>query len=197
MQNQVKVRNIDTHITSQGGHIVCEGKLQLIKSKEVENSNVYVNNIGHTSYIVSETELIHSEDKVLYKGEVLTASINRGYYLSTYEYTSVDVRTDSCKKILALPENFSPKHLQAIVDDKLENNDNVLVECYPKVMQFNQSMTDFNLIKLNKQSHIKLFPVKKKDDLADRLFKLANDFAVAKEGDIAVQLHTIRNSYLK
>ena len=30
--------------------------------------------------------------------------------------------------------------------------------------------------------------------LKERLFKLANDFAVAKQGDIAVKLHAIHNS---
>ena len=31
--------------------------------------------------------------------------------------------------------------------------------------------------------------------LSDRLFTLANDFAIAKEGDIAVRLHSIYNNY--
>lgn len=31
-------------------------------------------------------------------------------------------------KILALPEHFSPRHLQAIVDGKLKDGDKVLLE---------------------------------------------------------------------
>lgn len=36
---------------------------------------------------------------------------------------------ESCKKILTLPEHFSPKHLRAIVDGKLKDGDKVLIEC--------------------------------------------------------------------
>lgn len=35
----------------------------------------------------------------------------------------------SCYKILTLPEHFSPKYLQDIVDGKMKNADKVLIEC--------------------------------------------------------------------
>lgn len=41
-----------------------------------------------------------------------------------------DVVHKDTKKVLALPEHFSPKHLQAIVDGKMKDGQKVLVECF-------------------------------------------------------------------
>ncbi len=206
MKNQVKVTKTDTHITPQGAHIVCEGMLLLIKSKSSEDimrSNVYINSIGYTAIIVSNTEDINDEDVVLHKGELLIVKKNNGHYLSTYQCAKIEIRANLCNKVLVFPNNFSQKHLQAIIDGKIEDGDNVLIECESVEVNY---VTDTwsssghyigKQIKLDNKSHIKLFAAKKRDDLADRLFKLANDFAVAKEGDIAVMLHTIHNNYLK
>ncbi len=205
MKNQVKVKETEVFQDTQGRHTVCEGKLILIKSKDVNKSNVYVNSIGYTSYIVSETEKILDEDTVLYKGEIITISKNRGHYLSSYDYTNIDVRADLCQKILVFPDNFSPKQLQAIVDEKILDEMKVLVECSVKWREEWDGnnhdgepviISDYT-IKLNQQNHISIFPIVNNNDLSDRLFQLANDFAIAKEGDIAVMLHSIRNNYAR
>ena len=41
-------------------------------------------------------------------------------------------------KVLALPEHFSPKHLQDIVDGELKDNDKVLIECWNHEMMTNE-----------------------------------------------------------
>lgn len=63
-------------------------------------------------------------------------------------------------KILALPEHFSSKHLQSIIDGKLKENDEVYVECeynklYPMVQNYNIQ------IKLNKESNVTLHKINK------------------------------------
>ena len=58
MKNHAKVSKTEAYTDPQGEHIVCRGKLVLIKSKYVPDGNVYVNSIGYKSIIISETEPI-------------------------------------------------------------------------------------------------------------------------------------------
>lgn len=53
-------------------------------------------------------------DKVVHKDSILTVSKNRGLYLTVEELSHIDVRTDTCKKIVAttdkglgLPDNYT------------------------------------------------------------------------------------------
>ncbi len=218
MKNQVKVKETSVHTSSYGNYVVCEGVLRLIKSN-VEDSVFYKDGIGLMKnngcdmfgtgeylkpVIISKTEEIKDEDSILHKEEILTVSKNRGHYLSIYEFTHIDVRADLCNKILVKSDNFSPKQLQAILDGKLKDGMNVLVECEGCEVDYVTSVWSpkgsyiGKQIKLDSNNHIKLFGMPNKEEsLSDRLFKLANDFAVAKEGDIAVQLHLIRNRYAR
>jgi hypothetical protein len=124
-----KVNNTVSHKTSQGDVLVTKGKLVFIASKELPMCEL-LNMPGYgwiKPIIISETEKIEVGDKYLYdelgKFQILTC---------TGQYKSDDtglVFSNNAKKILALPEHFSPKHLQAIVDGKLKDGDEVYVEC--------------------------------------------------------------------
>jgi hypothetical protein len=64
-------------------------------------------------------------------------------------------------KILVLPEQFSSKHLQAIVDGKMKENDKVLVEYQAmvdvgKLYEDKPNEADFYRIKLNSEGHVTL-----------------------------------------
>src|SRR3972149_2891570 len=61
--------------------------------------------------------------------------------------------TNEYSKILALPEHFSPKHLQAIVDGKM------LVECDK---MWNEIDGEYKVIKLNQSNHITLHKIEEK-----------------------------------
>ncbi len=219
MKNQVKVQEITDFLDHQKKRAVavCEGKLIFVTHFDLGEPDyvTYLKIPNWKPVIVSETEKIQDEDKVLYmqhddkisvrglsNGTILTVSKNRGLYLSTYEFTNIDIRADYCKKILAFPDNFSPKQLQAINDKKLRSGMNVLVECSVKLREEWRgsdrdgepfTVEDYS-IKLNPKKHIKLFPLVKDSSLSDKLFQLANEFAIAKQGDIAVKLHAIHNT---
>lgn len=76
-----------------------------------------------TSILISRTEKIEVGELVyLVKDKVITESNHNLEHYEDYE-----VMRNYCK-ILALPEHFSPKHLQAIVDGKLKEG-KCLVEC--------------------------------------------------------------------
>jgi hypothetical protein len=88
---------------------------------------------------------------------------------------------DACK-ILALPEHFSPKHLQDIVDGKLKEG-KVLVECELHVFadlgayDCGGDLTDdvhkINRIKLNSSNHITLHKVEEKMYTGEEVKRIA------------------------
>lgn len=188
VMKQVKVKQTETYKDSQGEHIVCKGKLVFIYEDKqyppigaigsnnvhplfmwTENHSDMVRSGVLTEYkntkwikpiIISETEEIEIGDKyihlptntILEKGQDKEAILVNSY------------------KILALPENFSPKHLQAIIDGKLKDGDEVLIECknmktyndlYPH--KSNMEFHDNYFIKLSNDNHIKLFPINKEE----------------------------------
>jgi hypothetical protein len=68
-------------------------------------------------------------------------------------------------KIIALPEHFSPKHLQAIVDGKMKDGDKVLVECEffeNAALSKIASVPNGMHIKLNSSNHVTLHKVEEK-----------------------------------
>ena len=81
---------------------------------------------------------------------------------------------DEYAKILALPEHFSDKHLQAIVDGKMEEG-KVLVKCFRYDSWTGSSIKYFHRIKLNQQNHITLFPVKQSLEEAAEKYGLCGD----------------------
>jgi len=84
------------------------------------------------------------------------------------------------KKLLALPEHFSPKHLQAIVDGKLKDGDKVLVECDTayelngkiKPMPHEQESKVVKVIKLQLGRHITLHKVEEKMYTREEVYQI-------------------------
>jgi hypothetical protein len=157
MTYQPKVNNTEQYSDSQGKHIVHLGKLLLLKN-ETPPADVYVKGIyGRHPIIISETEEIE-EGEVAYHISTKT--------LDTFE-NALDKRVSDGfhfhNKILALPEHFSDKHLQAIVGGKMKDGDEVLVKCENrdyKEWRKDRIHRQFQ-IHLDQQNHITLFPVKR------------------------------------
>lgn len=153
-----KVKVVESFKDSQSEHLVCRDKLVLVKG-EIENHSLIVN--GNIMYpiIISETEKIEVGDK---------------YYCDGIIYNEAFEKNLDCKdnkKILALPEHFSPKQLQAIVNGKIKDGDEVFIECDGVVYVTKNDILDSNKtaireywIKLT-NNQIKLFPIKQKEKL--------------------------------
>lgn len=130
---QIKVKDTRMHkllnqfIGNTGimGHIqipVAEAKLALVRKQlsEAEGKGVWVGGLYHVPILISEAEKIEVGDWIWDK-------LNKKLFKATIEYKQSE--DQQYFKVLALPEHFSPKHLQAIVDGKLKDGDKVLVEC--------------------------------------------------------------------
>jgi hypothetical protein len=93
-----------------------------------------VNENNETIYYVVDDEPIRSDDKILHKNKVYTVSKNRGLYLSTIELTNIDLRTDTCKKILASTDKELdlPKIPVSFIKelDKIKELHNVSLQCF-------------------------------------------------------------------
>ncbi len=180
MKNQVKVTKTELFKDSQVETIVCRGKLVLLFNtniypeigqigKILSDGRLILNNMTPkdrnysgadcgviTPIIISEKEEIEVRDNKCYDPNIeRVITQNSSFQLKMCK------EVVKAKKILALPENFSPKHLQAIVDGKLKDGDEVLVECPIEYGSFDKGIW-WN-IGLNKDNHIKLFPVKKEE----------------------------------
>lgn len=174
---QAKVNQTQQYSDSQGEHIVHEGKLIFISKEETylwynstlgdiwreyyPNVEVYMANGFYevAPIIISETEYIKVGDLV--------------YYCTTNEIEEANseqaIDTDVCKKVLALPEHFSDKHLQAIVDGKMKEG-KVLIECYTDNTKWGSG--PIKKIYLNRQNHITLFPAKQSlEDYFEKWYK--------------------------
>ena len=150
--------------------VECEG-WQAFFFKDTDGKLIHHDGYGgapreyYRPILISRTEKIEVGDWVLWKGKILQAKS---------EHTNVAI------KILALPEHFSPKHLQAIVDGKLKEG-KVLVECGEpcqldkdyeggydcayckrKGMDFGDCTSKDNVIKLNSSNHITPHKVEEK-----------------------------------
>ncbi len=187
----VKVTKTETYKDSQGDHTVCKGKLVLIIPEHKTGDEGYFrfyNGVYFKPIIISEIEIILAKDKVydVDNKQIKEAGIDEKYILNENF------------KVLSLPENFSPKHIQAIIDGKLKDGDEVFVECEKQIIsactcdtmekgsgchfktydgidynclkrfENNDYWKQWNEIKLT-INHIKLFPVNKKEDTVSEL----------------------------
>ncbi len=157
MKIQVKVTQTETFTDAQGTRQVCKGRL-IILPKEVRDFAKERHGILKY-FIVSDTEKMKIGDKALVSGEV--------YDINT------DVQATLCnngnqKKILAFIQDLSTKQVSAILNNKLQHGDEVLIECeetgYPVIggnRIGDKSYVQFTgyQIKFDKKNHIKLFPV--------------------------------------
>jgi len=194
---QIKIIKTEEHTDSQGKHIVKRGRLILLRNDGIypEDGMIGSNNVHplfmwthlHTNGIRNTTLLeylntaliqpiIVSDDEPIQIGEITPYLItwkNGIKELVNTNNSISDLRIEYSKKVLALPEHFSPKHLQAIVDGKIKDGDEVLVECEEMVsiplehlltgsdVEIEAKKHPFNVIKLNQSNHIKLFRVDK------------------------------------
>lgn len=130
---------------------VAEAKLVLVECKPEEEALIAINTrsqeIIATSLVIkgilwkyykpiliSETEVKKEGDQVLSDNhEIFTIDLIRDNSLRKIFFKEgtycTDKEFDTFYKVLALPEHFSPKLLQDIVDGKLKEGDRVLVEC--------------------------------------------------------------------
>lgn len=162
-QYQPKVKQIEQYSDSQGEHIVCRGKLLLLD----QPLDLY-------SIIISEREEIELGDLV-YHERMFTTGVT-GIYKAVDRRSNGDFKfvfiddpsiffyATKSHKILTLPEHFSDKHLQAIVDGKLKDQDKVLIKCTRGDVEREEYFeVDIALnwkVYLNQQNHITLFPAK-------------------------------------
>jgi hypothetical protein len=194
-----KVTKTEQYRDSQGEHLICRGKLVLISiEKDPKEIGITIFGVCYKPIIISEAEAIEDGDFGFdsLSREIIEVS-GKALYFNERRTNDTDFW-----KILALPEHFSPEQLEDIVNGKLKDGDEVLVECENKYFEPDSSIHsnrgwEVLAVKLNQSNHITMLPKGEgvEESLSDRLFKLANDFAVAKEGDIAVMLHKIRNDY--
>lgn len=126
--------------------------------------------------LISRTEKIEVGDWTIANGnleQVLKMQLGEE---GVWQYKTQTAWFSNCKKVLALPQHFSPKHLQVIVDGKLKDGDKVLVECGEpcildkdykggynceyckrKHMDFGDCQSKDTIIKLNSSNHITLY----------------------------------------
>ena len=172
MKNQVKVNNTQKYSDSQGEHIVCEGKLievEVFKSDKLR------------FIIISETEEIEVGDHFIWIDSLeqgIKKAIPMDVYIASNEIP-IDLIGETGRKILALPEHFSNKHLQAIVDGKMKDGDKVLIKCKEYWEERNVGIPpkkhkthfpDDYQTHLDQQNHITLFPVKQSLDKVAKLY---------------------------
>ena len=216
----IKIKQTETYKDSEGEHIVCKGKLVLVQTdklpvigelcwnKEIKSPYIFdfIDNIAQSQYnskvikpiIISETEEIEVGDNIYHKldGRVII------FTKEIYHKCSNDPKQYGYKKVLTLPENFSPKHLQSIADGKLKDSDEVCIECekYPADIKGNEILIastyinaeygrelpndaidvvkalDLRKIKLT-NNHIKLFTINKEEKKYTRseVFQILNN----------------------
>ncbi len=199
---QVKVKITESYKDGQGSHIVCGGKFILIEVpikdsllvKHKDSFGVtakpygsYIEGVkGYNPIIISETEEPVNGDLVYVKGygAIWEFKDESGFGSAPMPYWA---NKNNCKKILAIPENFSDKHLKAIVDGKLIDGVYILIKCAKMGLLGGEIKDDLILgyeryeVKL-KGHHIKLFPVKEKLYTKNEVVDLIGDFVQMKNG---------------
>lgn len=154
---------------------VAEAKLVLVECNKVNpvvKGEFMLNGKFYTPILISETEKIEVGDK----GFDTEDRVIRAYVFTE--------DTPTYKKVLALPEHFSPKHLQSIVDGKIKDGDKVLVECEKKIednptwkedyIRFGIKSKEWYEIKLNSSNHITLHKVEEKVYTRDEVKKITD-----------------------
>ena len=220
MENQVKVKQVQQYSDSQGDHTICEGKLLFIQYDYGTHPNKIgeicnfggeyriagVSDVGYPvvrPIIISETEEIEAGEWIIFGENRLLLKVKS---VEKHEDTITLINRDgeliirylsSCRKVLALPKQFSPKHLQAIVDGKMKDGDKVLVNCVIK----RKDGKNIYYISINQQNHITLFPAKQSlEEVADIWSTNIDnvhpaDSYIAKQGFIAGAEWAKKNNY--
>lgn len=169
--HQPKVNQTQKYSDSQGEHIVHEGKLLLLDTVDDDLNTLsdtrgvdcgdYIEHIR--PIIISETEDIEVGDFYIFEnvttGKEEIAECKSKKHLAESRKLAY--------KILALPEHFSDKHLQAIVDGKMKDGDKVLVKIYVRELP----QYDVNVVHML-NNHITLFPAQQSlEEASERYIK--------------------------
>jgi len=178
MNYQPKVSTAQKYSDSQGEHIVCKGRLVSVIDREEQlkrdsNSLGLGESLGkataYKNYIISETEPLKFGDWVY------NSKSKEIYQIPDEPFVEYE------HKILALPEHFSDKHLQAIADGKLKDGDEVILKC-ERMMKYEDGSEslcnspidvydgDFKRTHLNQQNYITFFPVKQSLEEAVKIY---------------------------
>lgn len=181
-----KVSNTVSLNTSQGDVIVTKGKLIILPKTENDENPWNNYNIDKRCLIISETEEIQ-------EGDIICRAFD--YAILRDNVNSDNRRGEKFYKVLALPENFSPKHLQAIVDDKFKDGDEVYVECQKGYITPG-GMLDRNsiIIKPDSQNHIILHKVEQKTYTREKVEYLLQQYRIFGPKDSSLPEH---NKWLK
>jgi hypothetical protein len=187
-----------THTENINGKIVAKGKLVFVKSSRKEaDENKGDTPIFSTSQgwfnpiIISEIEKVneyfdkiyfHSKDKITYK---------------VPETTFQEEKDEYTKKILALPEQLSPKTIQDILYCKIKDGDAVYLECqFANGGYSNTNEAPPYELKLNSEGHVTLVGKTNviEDNKWDELFvKVAKLCWYDESGDAQLSYDQLRN----
>lgn len=178
-----KVKKVDSYEDSQGKHIVAKGKLILIKDTRdtctglircikdrkamFPEDNCKVGDICIGRNISSGVFGFWEPIKPIIISETEETEVGDWVYhhvKGTYQ-AKVDGNYCNCFKILVLPEQFTKAHLQAIIDSKMKDGDEVYVECEDIWVKVAHSLDVAYQVELHlpEPGHVKLFPVKKEE----------------------------------
>lgn len=211
MSMQIKVKDTRMHkkiVTSKNTFDASCGLMDTIDIPVAEAKLVLVEcNIHESLIVVGPTEMwltkegvyiaptkvkfvkpiLISETEKIEVGDYYYNSSSKNIVACLYEYEAVASSSNpECFKILAFPEHFSEKHLQALVDMvRLKMGDKVLVECqeWNQIKALTKPESLSFTIKLNSHFHITLHSVEKKMYSEEEVIKL-----LVKERDRAVEI---------
>lgn len=150
---------------------VVEGKLVLIEDRLLSRLDAESPVGGWKPIIISETEKIEVDDWFWHQDGYEQVKDIQGKFVNGFIL-------EHCRKILALPEQFSPKHLQAIVDGKMKDGNKVLVECEDLCDYEGEELwenTPHFIIKTNHLDHVTLHKVEEKMYTKEEIKKIAED----------------------
>lgn len=157
--------------------LVADGKFVLVEcgattkagvispwdEEDFNTPTVVIGNILYKPIIISETEKIEVGDTFyvsdlphdppsLFKAEKINRQTENQHGKIWIGHKDYIVEA-LCKRVIVLPEQFSPNDLQAIADGKLKDGDKVVVECVYDWDKTQSPMTQYHFIKLNSQGH--------------------------------------------
>lgn len=166
---------------------VTEGKLVLIECKPDPDTSILFRSEGYSRLMFLNRGLAKGLGQcfkpiIISETEKIDAEVDWIYHSVTKQFRKSQIddlmySDQNWNKVLVLPNQFSPKHLQAIVDDKIKDRDKVLVEC----VDFNKADTDFGfngsdwikIIGLNSQGHVVLHKIEEKMYTRAEVIKIA------------------------
>lgn len=119
----MKIKHVESYLKKQGKIIdVCRGKI-IVVPRELEEFKSQYDSILKT-YIVSESEKIEDGDMVY------DTERKKIYEFKRDENTNEGYVTFCLNKVIVTHDQIPQKTLTALQENKIRDNDEVLVECY-------------------------------------------------------------------